>query len=194
MAGVELFALEAEVFGLLRSLVQESKDPIALVDIGAQTSTCSIIDKGVLKASHSFDLSGNELTDVVSKSLSVDYETADKLKEKNGLLLDQSVGLHQEKQVRDVLLPFIDAILGEIDNICEDFYKIEKKAVKKIVLAGASALLPGLEEYCQNYFKKEIEIADPFYDISYPPVLEKRIKQMSPAYAVAIGMALRGLD
>lgn len=194
MAGLELFALEAEVFGLLRSLIQESKDPIALVDIGAQTSTCSIIDKSILKNSHSFDLSGNELTDIISKSLSIDYETADKLKEKNGLLLDQSVGSHQERQIRDILLPFVDAILEEINKICEDFYKVEKKAVKKIVLAGASALLPGLKEYCQDYFKKEVEIADPFYNIFYPPVLEKTIKKMGPAYSVAIGMALRGLD
>jgi len=194
MAGLELFALEAEVFGLLRSLIQESKDPIALVDIGAQTSTCSIIDKSILKNSHSFDLSGNELTDIISKSLSIDYETADKLKEKNGLLLDQSAGLHQERQIRDILLPFVDAILEEINKICEDFYKVEKKAVKKIVLAGASALLPGLKEYCRDYFKKEVEIADPFYNIFYPPVLEKTIKKMGPAYSVAIGMALRGLD
>ncbi|MBU0546908.1 type IV pilus assembly protein PilM [Patescibacteria group bacterium] len=194
MAGLELFALEAEVFGLLRSLIQTTKDTIALVDIGAQTSTCSIIDKGVLKNSHSFDLSGNELTDIISKSLSVDYETADRLKEKNGLLFDQPVGLHQEKQIRDILLPFIDAILKEIDKICKDFYKVEKRSVKKIVLAGASALLPGLEEYCRNYFKGEVEIVDPFYNIFYPPVLEKKMKKMGPAYAIAVGMALRGLD
>ena len=194
MAGLELFALEAEVFGLLRSSVPSGKDPIALVDIGAQTSTCSIVDKGILKNSHSFDLSGNKLTDVISKSFSVDYETADKLKEKNGLLFDQLVGLDQEKQIRDVLLPFIDAILEEIDKICDYFYKIEKREVKKVILAGTSALLPGLEDYCRDYLKKEIEIADPFRDIYYPPILEKNIKKMSPSYAIATGMALRGLN
>jgi type IV pilus assembly protein PilM len=194
MAGLELFALEAEVFGLLRSSVPLGKDPIALVDIGAQTSTCSIVDKGILKNSHSFDLSGNKLTDVISKSFSVDYETADKLKEKNGLLFDQLVGLDQEKQIRDVLLPFIDAILEEIDKICDYFYKIEKREVKKVILAGTSALLPGLEDYCRDYLKKEVEIADPFHDIYYPPILEKNIKKMSPSYAIATGMALRGLN
>ena len=194
MAGLELFALEAEVFGLLRSSIQINKDPIALVDIGAQTSTCSIVDRNVLKNSHSFDLSGNKLTEIISKSLSVDYETADKLKEKNGLLFGQLVGLDQERQIRDILLPFIDAILEEVEKICEYFYKVEKRAVKKVILSGTSALLPGLEEYCRDYLKKEIEIANPFYNIYYPPILEKSIKRMSPAYAIAVGMALRGLD
>ena len=194
MAGLELFALEAEVFGLLRSLVKEEQEPVALVDIGAQTSTCSIVDRGVLKNSHSFDLSGNELTDVVAKSLSVDYQTAEKLKGKYGLLPEGAIGLEKEKQTRDILLPLIDAILREIENIYQDFYRIEKREVKKIILAGASVLLPGLRDYCQDYFKKEVEVANPFSDIFYPPILENKLKKMGPIYAIAIGMALRGLE
>jgi len=86
-ANLELFALEAEVFGLLRSLIpKDEKRVIALVDIGAQSTTCSIIDKRVLKKSHSFDASGNQLTEQVAKSLSVDYKTAKELKEKYGSL------------------------------------------------------------------------------------------------------------
>ncbi len=195
MSGLELFALEAEVFGLLRSsLPKEQTEPIALVDIGAQTSTCSIIDNKVLKNSHSFDLSGNELTDVISKSLDIDYQTAEKLKEKYGLLSNQRLGLSQEKQTREILLPLIDAILREIDNISKSFYESQKKEVKKIILAGASALLPGLKDYCQDYFKKEIEIANPFSDIFYTPILEKKLREMGPSYAITVGMALRGLE
>ena len=195
MSGLELFALEAEVFGLLRSsLPKEQTEPIALVDIGAQTSTCSIIDNKVLKNSHSFDLSGNELTEVISKSLDIDYQTAEKLKEKYGLLSNQRLGLSQEKQTREILLPLIDAILREIDNISKSFYESQKKEVKKIILAGASALLPGLKDYCQDYFKKEIEIANPFSDIFYTPILEKKLREMGPSYAITVGMALRGLE
>ncbi len=195
MSGLELFALEAEVFGLLRSSSpKEQTEPIALVDIGAQTSTCSIIDNKVLKSSHSFDLSGNELTEVISKSLDIDYQTAEKLKEKYGLLSNQRLGLSQEKQTREILLPLIDAILREIDNISKSFYESQKKEVKKIILAGASALLPGLKDYCQDYFKKEIEIANPFSDIFYTPILEKKLREMGPSYAITVGIALRGLE
>ncbi len=194
MAGLELFALEAEVFGLLRSVVKNEENPVAIVDIGAQTSTCSIIDKNVLKNSHSFDLSGNELTDVVAKSLSVDYPTAEKLKEKYGVLLEQTAESLGEEHTREILLPFIDAILKEIDGVCNEFTRIEKKQVNKIILAGASALLPGLADYSREYLKKEIEIANPFADIFCPPILEKKLKRMGPLYAIAVGVAMRGLE
>jgi Tfp pilus assembly PilM family ATPase len=39
----------------------------------------------------------------------------------------------------------------------------------------------------------EIEIANPFSSLFYPPVLETALKRMGPAYAIAVGSALRGL-
>ena len=63
-----------------------------------------------------------------------------------------------------------------------------------MVLGGGSALLPGLSEYLKENLKQEIEFVDPFHSIFYPPVLEDTLKEMGPAYSVAVGMALRGLE
>lgn len=190
---LELLALEAEVFGLLRSLIGEEKRIILLVDIGAQSTTSSIVEKSRLKMSYSFDMSGNELTEVISKGLGVDYKTAENLKEKYGILSAPS----QEapaSEVRQILLPLVDVILKEIEKISQNFYQTEGKEIQKIILAGASASLPGLKEYFQNHFKKEIEIANPFSNLFYPPILEKTLKEMGSSYAIAVGMALRGLE
>ena len=82
-----LFALEAEVFGLVRSLIPEDeKRVISLIDIGDRSTTCSIIEKRVLIKSHSFDMGGNQLTEQIAKSLSIDYKMAADLKTKYGLL------------------------------------------------------------------------------------------------------------
>ncbi|MBM3257955.1 MAG: hypothetical protein FJZ05_01950, partial [Candidatus Nealsonbacteria bacterium] len=63
LAQLELFSLEAETFSLMRALIsEEEKRPIALIDIGAQSTTCTIVDKRALKSSHSFDTSGNDFT------------------------------------------------------------------------------------------------------------------------------------
>ena len=62
------------------------------------------------------------------------------------------------------------------------------------IIAGSSALFPGLKEYFQDHFKKEIKIAAPFSDIFYPPILQEILKEMGPSYAIAAGMALRGLE
>ncbi|MFH1643244.1 MAG: type IV pilus assembly protein PilM [Patescibacteria group bacterium] len=192
MAGLELIALEAEVFGLLRSLAQQEKKPVALIDIGAQTSTCSIIEMGTLRTSHSFDLSGNKLTEIVSKSLSIEYAEAEKLKNKYGILNND--GLKEAERTKEIILPLIDIILREIEKVCDDFNDIEGRQVEKIILAGATALLPGLKDYTQDYLKKRTELANPFSDIFYPPILEQKLKRMGPSFAIATGMALRGVS
>jgi len=192
---LELLALEAEVFGILRSSVlEDEKEGVALVDIGAQSTTCSIIYNRVLRLSHSFDVSGNQLTELVAKSLSVDYRTAQKLKEKYGLLAGQELGLKRGKELRTILLPLIDVLVREIKRICRNFGQSEGKEVKKVILAGSTALLPGLKEYLKENLSREVELANPFSKVFYPPILEKTLERMGPSYAIAVGMAMRGLE
>jgi len=193
MTKLELLALEAEAFGLVRSLIGERKEIILLVDIGAQSTTCSIVEKRILKMSYSFDMSGNELTEVIAKGLGVDYKEAEALKEKYGISSLSSLET-PASEVKEILLPLVDVILKEIDKISHNFYLTEGKDIQKIIMAGASSFLPGLKEYFQSYFKKEIEIGNPFSNIFCPPILEQTLKEMSSAYAISVGTALRGLE
>jgi type IV pilus assembly protein PilM len=190
---LKLLALEAEVFALMRSLAnRDNKEAWALVDIGARSTTCSIIYKKALEVSRSFDISGNSLTERISKGLSVDYETAEKLKKKHGISSSPDL---EEANVREILTPLIDLIIREIDKILTEFYLKEKKEVKNVILSGGNVLLPGLLEYFQDHFnRKEVEIADPFKNIFFPPILDETLKKMGPSYAIALGSAMRGLE
>jgi len=191
---LELRALEAEVFGLLHSLVEkETVGPVALVDIGDRTTTCSIIDDRTLYASHSFDLSGDELTEVISRGLSMDYKAAEDLKEKYGILEIGDEKREKGKEIREILLPLVNVILKEIERVCQHFKQTEGKEVKTVILAGGTALLPGLREHIQQHLKKEVKVANPFSNLLYPPILENTLKKMGPSFAIAVGMALRGL-
>jgi len=193
MLNFKLLSLEAEVFGLIRSLVdKEEKRLIGLIDIGDRSTTCSIIEKGILKTSHSFDISGSTLTERISKGLGIDSKIAEDFKKKYGILAAQ-LSL-EGKNIRDILIPLVDLIIGETEKILKKFYFEEGKEVEKIILAGGTALLPGFFEYFRDYFKKEVEIANPFSKIFYPPILEQTLKEMGPSYAIATGMALRGLE
>ena len=189
MAQLKIKALEAEVFGLCRSLIKDKDELVVLVDIGARTTTVSIIDKGILKISHSFDISGNEFTGLLVKSLRVEYKEAERLKLEIGFT-------PSGHRIKEILSPLVDLILVEIEKITKAFYRDEGKKAQRLILAGSSALLPGLVDYFSKNLKIEsgAEIANPFSDIFYPPVLEKTIKKMGPSYAVAVGMALRGVE
>lgn len=183
---LELGSLEAEIFGLLRASVKEDKSLI-LLDIGAQSSTISAVHKQKLCLSHSVDIAGKEMTRVLSKGFNLDYKAAEELKQKYGLL-------PLRKDVRDILLPLINSMAEEVEKISQDFKKIENEEIKKIILAGAGALIPGLKEYFSGKFQIEVEIANPFSDIIYPPVLEENLKIIGPSYAIAVGTAMRGLE
>ena len=187
--------MEAEAFALLRSLIETDKMTIGLVEIGAQSTTCSIIGKGGLKSSHSLDVAGNELTQALAKGLGLDYKEAERLKKKYGISpLFQEIAEPKEKKIAQTLLPSVDSILVEIQRIFQSFSQVEKKEIEKIFLAGGSTLLPGLKEYFASVLKKEIEIVHPFTNIFYPPILEETLKEMNPSYAIAVGAALRGLE
>lgn len=194
LANLELFALEAEVFGLIRSLVgEDDRNAVALIDIGAQSTTCSVVDRRNLFTSHSFDIAGNELTSTIAKSLSIDYKEAEEMKKKYGLKKGEEIN-NGQRSVREVISPLIDNILREAEGIFYSFYKKKGREVQKVILAGGVALLPGIKEYFAERLKKEIVIADPFSAIFYPPILEKSLKEMGPGYAISVGSALRGLE
>jgi len=195
LCNLKLLALEAEVFGLIRSLVEkEQKQVIGLIDIGARTTICSIIEKRVLKVSHSFDLSGDDLTERIATALSLSEEIAENFKKKYGILTLSPLPSLEAKDIREILLPLINIVLRESEKIFKNFQWKEGKEIDKIILSGGTAFLPGILEYFQDYFKKEIEIANPFSKIFYPPILEKTLKEMGPSYAIAVGMALRGFE
>lgn len=184
---LELISLEAEVFGLQRSLIRDNEETIALIDIGAQSTTCTIVDKKILKYSHSFDVAGNDLTERLSKSLSLDYKAAEDLKKKRGILRD-------EQKTRDILTPLFDLMLVDIGKVTESFYQEEGKEIKTYIIAGGSAFLPGLKEYFSEHLKKAVKIANPFAKMLYPSILEGVLKEIGPEFPVAVGMALKGLE
>jgi type IV pilus assembly protein PilM len=187
LAGLHLQAIEAEAFGLLRALAENEKGAVCILDIGAQSTTVNIADGGILKKSHSFDISGGELTELIAKSLRVDYKVAEDLK--------REIGLEENVQgVRRVLLPLVDYIISETEKILGNFYQQENKEISKIILSGGSAQIPGLQKYFGEAFKKEVKMGDPFVNIFYPPVLEETLKKMGSSYAIAVGTALRGLE
>lgn len=185
---LELLSLEAEVFGLARALAREPNQTVALIDIGARSTTCSIVDNQALKVSHSFDTAGNSLTERIAASQSIDWETAEALKREQGLLRKKESG------AREIVLPIIDVIVSEIKKVVDGFYQEEGKEIQQYILAGGTALLPGLREYLTGSLRKEVNFAQPFAKMAYPPILEETLNEIGPLFAIAAGMALKGLE
>ena len=191
IADLDLIALEAEVFGFLRAADPDRTKVVAIIDIGAQSTTCSIVDKGMLKLSRSFEPAANEITEVLSKALQIDFKEAQALREKYGLLPDQDP---EKQNIREVISTILDAILAEAGKTIQGFSLVENKIPENVVLAGGVVLTPGLKEYFAEKLGRKVEIVDSFINVFYPPILEKTLKGLSPSYAIAVGTAMRGLE
>jgi type IV pilus assembly protein PilM len=186
---IEMRGMEAEVFALIRSSIPESLagKTVCLVDMGWRSTTVNIVENKTLKESHSFDISSNSMTKNLSADLKIDLETAEKLKIEHGL--DP-----KEKDINKILLQQINSLALEIKKICDDFYREENRKVENVILAGGTATLFGLKEYLEAKLKREVQIADPFKNISFPSSLETRLKKIGPSFAVAVGAALMGIE
>ena len=187
LAGLELYAVEAEILGLSRALVREKKQCACLIDIGVQSTTISIINGQSVKKSYSFEFAGSQLTYAVSSVLGLGHIEADEIKNREGLVSLQ-------KNISDTLYLLIDPLLLEIKRVLADFALQEGKEVDIIYLTGGTSAMPGLRDYFQEALRKKVEIPNCFSDILYPPILGKTLEKMAPSFSVATGVALGGLE
>ena len=187
LAGLELYAVEAESLALARSLVGENRSCVCLVDIGVQSTTINIVDKRNLKKSYSFDFAGSQLTYAISSALGLGHVEAEELKNKEGLI-------SSKESISKTLYLLIDPLLLEVKKVLSDFYIQESKEVDLIYLTGGTSALPGLKEYFSEILKKKVEVPNCFADLLYPPILGKTLEKMAPSFSVATGVALGGLE
>ncbi len=187
LAGLKLYALEAEALGVARALVKNNKKSICIIDIGAQSSTINIVERGFLRKSYSFNFNSGQLLKSVAQVLEVDLAQAQDIINKEGLLF-------KRQDVTKALYLLIDPLLADIKNIVEEFLQAEKKPIEEIYLTGGTANLPGLKEYFSESLKKTVLAPNCFSDFLYPPILEETLKDLSPSFSATIGVALGGLD
>lgn len=190
LCDLNLKGLEAEIFASMRSSIEsiESENPVCLVDIGYTSTTINIVKNKFLEQSHSFDISSNDLNQVLVNSLKVTWQEAERMKQDFGLSpSNQSIFL--------ALRPQIDSIFKEIENVCHSFYQSNGEKVENIIFVGGAACIPGLKEYFKVFLRKEIKISSPFRtsNVSYPSLLEDRLDEIGSSFAIALGLALRGV-
>ncbi len=187
MAGIKVSTIEAEVFSLARAAVKKDdvSKTVQLIDLGVQSTTITITKDGSVRSTYSIDFSVAEIVKELAGSLDVSYNEAEEIIKSKGLI-DERVG--------SIVRSHVDDLVSESKQVSDSYFKHEKKEIEKIIVAGGAALIPGLSEYFSEKVKKEVQIADPFVDITYPPMLKDVIKEMGPRYSVAVGLALRDIE
>ena len=181
--------LEIEIFSSIRANFEHELSPVLLIDFGASRTKLSVVEFGMVKSYHTIDRGGADISNSISRSLSISFSEAEKMKKDFGFF-----GNPAEKSLSDIIKVHFDYIFSETNNVLLGYEKKYGRTISKVIFTGGGSLLKGLKEVAENNFKAEIEIGHPFSKVGAPAFLEKVLLTMGPEFAVALGLALRKLQ
>lgn len=185
-AGLEAGFFEIEIFSTMRAVLDETLRPVLILDMGAASTKLYIVERGIIRLSHTINRGSQDITSTISQSLGITPEQAEVMKREAGLL-------GPDKNLTDIITLTLDYIFTEVNNSLLSFEKKHNKTVAKVLMVGGGAALKGLVDIAKSNLKTEVELGSPFNKISAPAFLDNVLRETGPEFAVAIGLALRKL-
>lgn len=180
---------EIEIFSSIRANFEHELSPVLLIDFGAARTKLSIVEFGMVTSYHTISRGGSDISNSISKSLSIPFLKAEEMKKEFGLFENLA-----EKSLADIIRVHIDYIFSETNSVLFGYERKNDRTITKVIFTGGGALMKGLKEVAANNFKAEIEIGRPFSKVKTPEFLEKILANIGSEFAVAIGLALRKLQ
>jgi type IV pilus assembly protein PilM len=187
--GLETSFYEIEIFSSMRSVIDQSLDSVMVFDMGAGSTKLYVIERGILRASHTINRGSQEITLALSRSLGGSIGDAEHMKRTIGISNDP-----EHKNVKEVIMLSLDYVFDETNRVIMNFERKYNRNISKVVLTGGGSLLKGFLELSRQKFQTEVVLADPFAKTEAPAFLEPILRSAGPEFAVAIGIALRKLQ
>ena len=192
-AKVTPIGVEPEALAVGRALSNKEDDTAnVIIHFGYHKSLIVITLKGAVVFTRTLTSGGDAMTRALSQTLNLDYVQAEEYKKAYGLNADQAEG-----KIYDVLRPIFDSIVSEIGR-AQVFFTTQHPGVNisKVLLSGGPALMPGLLLYMANSLSIEVELANPFKNITFSKEMEQKRDwhtENGPLFAVPVGLALKEL-
>src|SRR5213083_3020164 len=170
--GVEPFVLDVESFAVIRALVAQGR-----------TDTNG---------------AGVSLTKEVATLLYMEFASAAQVKEEKGTVLLEGEPLPEDRTVsalHDAMLPILGDLATEVRRSMDYFQtRWRESRVGRVVLSGGTARLANLDRFLSLELGVETVVGDPFVqcEVSDRVLPSEQRKQVAPAMATAVGLALRG--
>ncbi len=186
LAGLMPTSAETELIALNRS-VSPMQGTALVLDLGASYSNIAISKDSNLVFSRSVPVAGDALSRALSQTMELNTQQSDEYKKTYGLSKDQLDG-----KVRVSLEPIVNVLIEEIKKVIH-FYQTEEKGQlpTSVILSGGTSMMNDLAPSISNSLGLETLLADPFQRIQVDQETLKSLKEFSPYYGVACGLAMR---
>jgi len=186
--GLESSFFEIEIFSCMRAVLDQDSDALMLFDMGASTTKLYIVERGIVRNSHTINRGSQDITNTISTSMGIPVKDAELMKRSIGAVPSNGTDL------REIINISLGYIFSEANQVVLNYQKKYNKTLKKIILVGGGSSLRGLAPIAQANFQIEVVAGNPFGKTEAPAFLEEVLKNTGPEFAVAVGLALRKLQ
>jgi type IV pilus assembly protein PilM len=199
IAGLEVDAVDVEAFASYRALLESIEGELAaktvgIVDIGATSTSVSVIHDKSFAMNRTIPYGGETLTEALVTYFKLSNEDAEEGKSQ----LDLRVLTEEDEDLDSpplrVVQPHVDDLIREIRRSLNYFQSQSSEGdsarmVEAILLSGGGSKLPGIDDYFEHKLGLPVTLAGIF---DHPLVLSEEISEPHGLdYSIAGGLAMR---
>ena len=193
LASIDLkpIVFELDSPALIRSLMQPSDDPIIILDVGAWSSTITIIEREMVHGYVSMPIGGSHITQVIAEQLKTSFDEAEKLKLAQGVLVPLGDNKHiMENQLRLFVVEVAKAIKFHEQHT--------GRPVKQLIVSGGTALAADFIAFLHKNTGYVVTPGDPLsnkdliFSDSYSASEKEDFIKHKESFASTVGLAIRG--
>lgn len=192
LAGLTTVDVDLLPFALTRALItrQGIAGTVALIDIGANTTSVVVVTDGVPQFVRIIPAGGAELTQALRSGLEVEPGEAERIKATIGLA--KQVTTTEEHQAVEIIYRITGELLTSLRNTVGYFVNTRPATpVTQLVLTGGGSQLPGLAEALSEMTRLPVAAGDPFQTVALSRHLDAaQLRHNRPALSAALGLAL----
>ena len=193
-AGLAPEGVDLIPFGLIRSLNPSDAGAanVAVIDVGARTTTVTILHHGIPRFVRILSAGGSDITDRLSSLLQVPPHEAERFKHELGMAYETPAHLQEAAEaVIGVANNHIDQIRSTIDFYASSAGR-ETGPVEMLVLTGCGAMLNGFGQYLSSATRLPAMLGDPFAQLNLGRVgkTQSQLTSSQPQAAAAVGLAI----
>jgi type IV pilus assembly protein PilM len=179
------------------------KKVVCLLNVGSKITSVIIFEDGEFRFNKPITIAGETLTKDIQREFALKTEQAEDLKKEQAKIVVEDASSFSLSMFdrEDRSLRIFETISGSLNKMlaevkrCFDFYDTQYKgrSVERILLCGGGSKLKNLDRFLSDKLGVAVEFADPFRQVRVPAkgTSAALVEQHSPAFAVAVGLALR---